>query len=156
MAIIETILRMSLVTALVLAGEIQPDPEFSRLQKVLEGYGFTVKIEPPPIRGAYGMFKSDARTLWIHPITFDLGIAQPTLIHEAVHAAQLCHGGKTVRSLGLTLPPPPMTRRFFLADEGYSRQIEAEAYTVQVQPDGLPLVMSLLQKHCRPVVPKKS
>ncbi len=29
--------------------------------------------------------------------------------------------------------------------EGFSRQIEAEAYTVQVQPDGLNLVISLLK-----------
>ncbi len=144
-------MMFSLLTFLLLASAPPSvEAEFSRLQTILEDYGFQVKIEPTPIRGAYGQLNVDTRTIWIHPIVFELGIARPTLIHEAVHAAQLCRGKKKVQALGLTIPPPPMTRRFFLQYEGYTREIEAEAYTIQVQPDGMELVISLLHQHCAP------
>lgn len=150
MIVIATIIAVSLITQVISDGDLsRSNPDFVRLQRVVEEYNFKVKIEPTPVRGAYGLFDSKTRIIWIHPIVFDLGIARPTLIHEAVHAAQLCYGGKTVKALNLEIEPPPMTRRFFMNYEGFSRQIEAEAYTVQVQPDGVDLVISLLQKHCR-------
>jgi hypothetical protein len=37
------------------------------------------------------------RTLWVHPITFELGISRQTLLHEAVHAAQSCPNGQLSR-----------------------------------------------------------
>ncbi len=134
------------------------DPDFTSLQRLLESFNFKVLIEPTPVRGAYGMLNSKTRTIWIHPVVFDLGIARPTLIHEATHAAQLCKGGNKVEALGLQIQPPPITRNFFLHYEGYTRQIEAEAYTIQVQPDGLNRVTSLLKKYCTPVIttPKKN
>lgn len=125
------------------------DADFSRLQNVLEQYGFKVKLETPPVREAYGMLQTKTKTIWINPIVFDLGIARPTLVHEAVHAAQLCYGKKQVQALGLDMEPPPMTRLYFMRYHSYTRQIEAEAYTVQVQPDGVDLVISLLNKYCR-------
>jgi hypothetical protein len=149
MAISSTIIAVFLITQVTAGGDLAAsNPDFLRLQNVLEGYGFIVKIIPTPVRGAYGLFDSKTRSIWIHPIVFDLGIARPTLIHEAVHAAQLCHGGKTVKALDLGMEPPAITRRFFMNYEGFSRQIEAEAYTIQVQPDGVDLVISLLQKYC--------
>jgi hypothetical protein len=78
-----------------------------------------------------------------------LGIAQPTLVHEAVHAAQLCYGKTKVQALGLEIEPPPMTRLHFMRYHSYTRQIEAEAYTIQVQSDRTDLVIALLNKHCR-------
>jgi hypothetical protein len=125
------------------------DADFSRLQNVLEQYGFKVKLETPPVREAYGMLQTKTKMIWINPIVFDLGIARPTLVHEAVHAAQLCYGKTEVQALGLEMEPPPMTRRFFMRYHSYTRQIEAEAYTIQVQPDGVDLVISLLNKHCK-------
>lgn len=125
------------------------DAEFSRLQNVLEQHGFKVKIEPPPVREAYGMLQSKTKMIWIHPIVFELGIARPTLVHEAVHAAQLCYGKTNVQALGLKMEPPPMTRLYFMRYHSFTRQIEAEAYTIQVQPDGVDLVISLLNKHCK-------
>ncbi|MDV3000923.1 MAG: hypothetical protein N5P05_002529 [Chroococcopsis gigantea SAG 12.99] len=124
------------------------DDEFAELQQLLQSFNFRVLLEPTPVRGAYGMLNIKTRTIWIHPVVFDLGIARPTLIHEATHAAQLCKGGNKVEALGLRMQPPPMTRNFFMHYEGYTRQIEAEAYTIQVQPDGLSLVTSLLKKYC--------
>jgi hypothetical protein len=149
MAIYHTIITVYLGLQIAAGENLSvSNPDFLHLQEVLESYNFTVKISPPTVRGAYGLFDSKTRIIWIHPLVFDLGIARPTLIHEAVHAAQLCHGGKTVKALNLGIEPPPMTRRFFMNYEGFSRQIEAEAYTVQVQPDGIDLVISLLQKYC--------
>jgi hypothetical protein len=145
-----TLIAISLITQLTSGRDLSAsNPDFLRLQKVLEDYNFIVKVAPTPVRGAYGLFDSKTRSIWIDPIVFDLGIARPTLIHEAVHAAQLCYGKKTIKVLNLGMEPPPMTRRFFMNYEGFSRQIEAEAYTVQVQPNGLDVVISLLQKYCR-------
>jgi hypothetical protein len=146
-----TIIKTNLVlgTLLFTLAQSTTNAEFTRLKKVLEQYGFKVKLETPPIREAYGLLESRSKTIWINPIVFDLGIARPTLVHEAVHAAQLCYGKKEVQALGLDLEPPPMTRRHFLQYHSYRRHIEAEAYTVQVQPDGVDLVISLLDKHCK-------
>jgi hypothetical protein len=149
MAIYHTIIAFSLGLQIAAGENLSiSNPDFLRLQTALEKHNFVVKISPPPVRGAYGLFDSKTRIIWIHPLVFDLGIARPTLIHEAVHAAQLCHGGKTVKALNLGLEPPAITRRFFMNYEGFTRQIEAEAYSIQVQPDGLDLVISLLQKYC--------
>lgn len=125
------------------------DAEFSRLQKTLEQYGFKVKIETPAVREAYGLFQSKTKTIWINPIVFDLEIAKPTLVHEAVHATQFCYGKTEVQALGLEIEPPPITRLYFMRYHSYTRQIEAEAYTIQVQPDSVDLVISLLNKYCQ-------
>ena len=124
------------------------DPDFSSLQETLEQYGFQVKLELPPEPGAYGLLNSSSRTIWINPVVFELGIARPTLVHEAVHAAQTCAGGDKLSSLNLKITPPPMTRRYFLRYRASRRHLEAEAYTVQVQPDAVELAISLLHQHC--------
>ncbi len=72
--------------------QTQPSDKFLELKHKLETYDFIVKIEPPPIRGTYGLLKTKSKTIWINPVVFDLRIALPTLIHEATHAAQLCTG----------------------------------------------------------------
>jgi hypothetical protein len=54
----------------------------------LKAHGFKVRFEQPPKIGVYGLFEARSRTLWVHPITFELGISRQTLLHEAVHAAQ--------------------------------------------------------------------
>lgn len=128
----------------------QLSPEFSTLKQRLEKYNFTVKIESPPMRSAYGLLEVKTRTIWIEPIVFDLGIALPTLIHEATHAAQLCGGDGEIRALNLTLSPPNISRPFFTHyNHGLRRHLEAEAYAVQTHPDGYNLVLSLLDKYCK-------
>ena len=52
--------------------------------------GFKIKFETPPKKGVYGLFQSKSKTLWISPITFELGIGRQTILHEATHAAQSC------------------------------------------------------------------
>nr|WP_245927340.1 hypothetical protein [Aphanothece hegewaldii] len=144
-------MKASIILGTLLLSLTSPstDADFSRLQTALEQYGFKVKLETPPVREAYGLFQSKTKTIWINPIVFDLGIARPTLVHEAVHAAQFCYGKTEVQALGLEIEPPPMTRLYFMRYHSYTRQIEAEAYTIQVQPDSVDLVISLLNKHCQ-------
>ena len=133
---------------LLVSTVLSPDAEFVRLHRVLENYGFEVRFELPPRRGAYGLLKHDSKTIWINPVVFELKIAQPTLIHEAVHAAQSCAGEETLKTLGLTIPPPMMTKPFFFRYHSYRRELEAEAYTVQVQSNATDLVLELLDLHC--------
>ncbi|NEP02204.1 MAG: hypothetical protein F6K58_26820 [Symploca sp. SIO2E9] len=125
------------------------DAQFSNLQQVLEQYGFEVRLASPPKRGAYGLLENSTKVIWINPVVFELGIARPTLVHEAVHAAQSCSGGEDLRALNLEMTPPPQTRRFFLRYHSIRRQLEAEAYTVQVQPDGVEKAITLLHQHCQ-------
>jgi len=124
-------------------------PEFRELKKHLENHNFIVKIESPPVRSTYGLLDTKTRTIWIEPLVFELGIALPTLIHEATHAAQLCEGKGQIRALGLPFSPPNISRPFFTHyNHGLRRHLEAEAYAVQTHPDGYNLVISLLDKHC--------
>lgn len=125
-------------------------PQFSELKQRLERYNFTIKIESPPVRSTYGLLEVKTRTIWIEPIVFDLGIALPTLIHEATHAAQLCGGNGEIRALNLPLSPPNISRPFFTHyNHGLRRHLEAEAYAVQTHPDGYHIVISLLDKNCQ-------
>lgn len=129
-------------------GIVSVKERFDQLKLDLEERGFAVALEPPPLEGAYGMLESSSRRIWIHPIVFELGIAVPVLIHEGVHAAQVCAGNGTVAALNLDIDPPNSTRPFFLRYHSYRRNIEAEAYTVQVQPDAYERVGQLLEQHC--------
>jgi len=123
--------------------------EFQQLQRSLENYGFIVRLERPPLRGAYGLLQTASKTIWINPVVFELGNAESTLILEAVHAAQLCAGqGENLRALGLDIPPPALSRRYYLRYHKLRRQLEAEAYTVPAQPNALELATNLLQERC--------
>ena len=127
--------------------------EFNRLQQILINHGFTVKQEIPPKTNnlglrPYGLMNSQTKTIWINPVVFELGNAQAVLIHEAVHAAQTCAGGGQVSLLNLDLDPPQFTRPYFMRYHSYRREIEAQAYTVQVQPDSLAIAIELLEQHC--------
>lgn len=129
--------------------------QFDSLQKTLTDYGFTIKLEIPPYQTQqgirpYGVLSSQTKTIWINPVVFELGNAQATLIHEATHAAQLCAGEGEFKLINLTIKPPKITHPYFLRYHNYQREIEAEAYTVQVQPNSLELVNQLLNKYCSP------
>ncbi|MGK7894909.1 MAG: hypothetical protein AB4372_15145 [Xenococcus sp. (in: cyanobacteria)] len=128
-------------------------PEFDRLEQILISYGFIIKQElPPPINNSgfrpYGLMNSETKTIWINPVVFELGNAQAVLVHEAVHAAQTCAGDGQVSLLNLDLEPPQFTRPYFMRYHSYRREIEAQAYTVQVQPDSLEITIELLEQYC--------
>lgn len=123
-------------------------PDFERLLHVLEQANFVVKLELPPKRGNYGLFEIETRTIWINPVVFELGIAQHTLVHEAVHAAQLCGSHGEIGPLALGLEPPLVVQPYFMRYSGIRRLIEAEAYTVQALENSVDYVIELLNTHC--------
>jgi hypothetical protein len=124
--------------------------DFERLKQILQKYNFPVKLAMPPQTGTYGMLDSKTRTIWINPVVFELRIAEPTLVHEAVHAAQQCAGGDSgqLKPLNLGLEYPKMAYRHFMRYQGDRRHLEAEAYTVQSLPNNIDYTIDLLHKHC--------
>ena len=81
---------------------IQISNELKPLLELLKNKGFHIKYEIPPKRGAYGLFQSKNKTIWISPISFELGIGRQTILHEATHAAQSCQNG-LLSPIGWTL-----------------------------------------------------
>jgi hypothetical protein len=157
-------LKSLLLSSLVLFAQSSTVPEkFVTLKNQLEKYGFSVVIDLPPqtsirqkigfhpsAKRAYGFLDSASRKIWINPVVFDLQIATPTLIHESVHAAQVCSGGGQIKTLDLNIKPIDNARPFFLRYTDVERQeLEKEAYTVQTQPNSFELVTSLLKKNCQ-------
>ena len=125
------------------------ESSFEMLKKQLEQAKFQVILELPPQRGAYGLLKADSKKIWINPVVFDLGIAEQTLIHEAVHAAQVCKGKGKLSLLGLEIDPLIYAQPFFMHyADGDRKQLEREAYAVQTQSNRVELVSSLLKKYC--------
>ncbi|MEA5509131.1 hypothetical protein VB715_05075 [Crocosphaera sp. UHCC 0190] len=123
--------------------------EFTTLKKDLEKAGFEVIFALPPQRGAYGLLQVETKKIWINPVVFDLNISLPTLIHESVHAAQVCAGKGKITTLRLEVEPINYARPFFQQYSDIHRQdLEREAYAVQTQPNSFELALSLLQKHC--------
>ena len=125
------------------------ESSFEMLKKQLEQAKFQVILDLPPQRGAYGLLKADSKTIWINPVVFDLGIAEQTLVHEAVHAAQVCKGKGKLSLLGLEIDPLIYAQPFFMHyADGDRKQLEREAYAVQTQSNRVELVSSLLKKYC--------
>ena len=120
----------------VVAQGITADPEFTNLQQQLTELNFKVLIAPLPQQGAYGLLNASSRTIWIHPLTFDLGIASPVLVHEAVHAAQTCKGNGQLESLELEIEPLIYARPFWMRyGDIYRQDLEREAFAIQTQPN---------------------
>ncbi|MEA5605928.1 hypothetical protein [Nostoc sp. UHCC 0252] len=140
-----------ILNSLMLLSQIpNPDPKFLQLKNQLENLGFHVMIELPPKRGAYGLLRETDKKIWINPVVFDLNIGNQVLIHESVHAAQVCAGKGKIKVLGLDIQPSNYTRPFFLRYRNVHRQeLEREAYAVQSHPLSFELAISLLQKHCK-------
>ena len=125
------------------------ESSFEMLKKQLEQANFQVILELPPQRGAYGLLKADSKKIWINPVVFDLGIAEQTLVHEAVHAAQVCKGKGKLSLLGLEIDPLIYAQPFFMHyADGERKELEREAYAVQTQSNRVELVSSLLKKYC--------
>jgi len=153
-----TMVTAVLVAMLVAAGELDPRPlsalpaDLQPLVAALKAHGFDVRIALPPRTGAYGQFDPRARILWLSPLTFELGIARQTFLHEAVHAIQSCPSG-VVRPLGWTFPLDPAVERGIQAilhlDYPTNREVEREAFGLQGQPDVVPRLLGALRQRCR-------
>ena len=123
--------------------------QFTQLQQTLENHGFTVTLAIPPQPGSYGALEATTRTIWINPVVFDLEIAIPTLVHEAVHAAQLCNGSAgNLTPLNLGLSPYARAYRLYMRYTGIRRTLEMEAYTIQARPDRIEYVTNVLNSRC--------
>ncbi|MFN9546743.1 MAG: hypothetical protein ACK6AD_06695 [Cyanobacteriota bacterium] len=143
---------------LLATGELDPrplsalPPDLQPLATALRAHGFTVHIALPPRTGAYGQFDPRRRTLWISPLSFELGIGRQTFLHEAVHAVQSCPAG-LVRPIGWTFPLDPAVERgiraILLHDYPTNREVEREAFSLQGQPDAVPLLLRALRQRCR-------
>lgn len=135
---------------IILVGQVPiQESSFEMLKKQLEQANFQVILELPPQRGAYGLLKADSKKIWINPVVFDLGIAEQTLVHEAVHAAQVCKGKGKLSLLGLEIDPLIYAQPFFMHyADGERKELEREAYAVQTQSNRVELVSSLLKKYC--------
>ncbi len=140
-----------ILNSLLLLSQIpNREARFSDLKNQLEKKGFQVIIALPPKRGAYGLLRESDKKIWINPVVFELHIGTQTLIHEAVHAAQVCAGKGKIKTLGLDIQPINYARPFFRRYTDVQRQdLEREAYAVQTQPNNFELAVSLLQQHCK-------
>ncbi|MEH2298250.1 hypothetical protein [Nostoc sp.] len=141
----------TLVLASFLVSQLPtPEEKFLNLKIQLEKKGFQVVIELPPKRGAYGLLREADKKIWINPVVFELHIGTQTIIHEAVHAAQVCAGKGKIKVLGLNIQPSNYTRPFFMRYTDVHRQdLEREAYAIQTQPNSYELAVSLLHKYCQ-------
>lgn len=140
---------IALPTIILVAQVPIQESSFEMLKKQLEQADFQVILDLPPQSGAYGLLKSDGKKIWINPVVFELGIAEQTLIHEAVHAAQVCKGKGKFALLGLDIDPLIYAQPFFMHYGDTDRkELEREAYAVQTQPNRVELISSLLKKYC--------
>ncbi|WP_216904115.1 hypothetical protein [Synechococcus sp. CCY 9618] len=143
--------------ALVAGSPLNPMPlsalpaDLQPLVRELGRHGFSVKLAVPPVRGVYGLYQARQRTIWVAPISFELGIARPTFLHEAVHAVQSCPTG-VVAPLGWQLPLAPVVRQqiggiLATAYHG-NKAAEQEAFALQSQPDAVPRLLAALRQRC--------
>lgn len=143
-----------LLTSTLATAPMAPWPaDLQPLLAALNRHRFTLKLQPPPRRGVYGLFDPTRRTIWVAPITIALGIARQTLLHEATHAAQSCPGG-VVRPIGWQLQLSPVIEREItrITHANYGSQqlaIEREAFTVQGQTNAVALIVQALDKRCQ-------
>ena len=114
--------------------------------------GFTIKFEIPPKKGVYGLFQSKSKTLWISPITFELGIGRQTILHEATHAAQSCPYGK-LTPVGFVFSTSRFIRNEIQANliKNYNSNqymIEKEAFSVQGNENAVDLLSKSIKQRC--------
>lgn len=156
---------MALLASLVVGGgpwlaqgELAPRPlsalpaDLQPLAQALLARGFHVRLALPPRAGAYGQFDPRSRTLWISPLSFELGIGRQTFLHEAAHAIQSCPSG-VVRPIGWAYSLDPAVERGIQAilfhDYPTNRQVEAEAFGIQGQADAVSRLLQALRQRCR-------
>ena len=151
-------LTAAVSAGVLLAGELDPrplsalPPDLQPLVKALQRHGFRVQVAMPPQPGAYGQFDPRSRSLWISPLSLELGIGRQTFLHEAVHAVQSCPTG-VVRPIGWSFPLDPAVERginvTLYHNYPTNKAVEREAFTVQGQADAVPLLLEALHRRCR-------
>ena len=135
------------------SSSFQISEDLETLLELLHKKGFTVKFQKPPKKGVYGLFQTEKKTLWVSPISFELGIGRQTLLHEATHAAQSCPYD-SLTPIGWQLPISPLIKREIksVLYNNYDNRkyiIEKEAFTLQGQKNAVALLFEAINQRCK-------
>ncbi len=127
--------------------------ELRPLAESLRQHGFRIRLAPPPSRGSYGEFVLNSRTLWIAPLSFELGIGKQVFLHEATHAVQSCPHG-VLTPVGWKLPLAPVVSQeisgILMNNYRHGRQlVEQEAFALQGQADAIARLQRALAARCQ-------
>ena len=149
----------ALAMAMLLCGAAQSsvrendlDQDLQVLVRALRSIDYDVRFEKTPIPGKYGLTNAKKKTIWVAPITMEMGIFRKTLIHEAVHAVQSCKTGKFI-PIGLELSVGPVIEQaiksnLYLNYPRKSHKIEKEAFLMQAQEKPIPIILETLNQKC--------
>ena len=134
------------------AAEVVLAEDLNSLRKTLSEAGYDVRIQNPPMEGAYGLVNIKKKTIWIAPIAKEMGIFRTTFIHESVHAAQGCKTGE-FEPIGWNLEVDEAVRvsiESILYRQYPSNKfdIEREAFLMQGQPDAITRIQRILKENC--------
>ena len=134
------------------AAEVVLPDDLNSLRRSLSEAGYEVKLQKPPMEGAYGLVNKKSKTIWIAPIAKEMGVFRTTFIHESVHAAQACKTGE-FEPIGWNLVVDEAVR--VLIESILYRQypstkfdIEREAFLMQGQPDAITRIQKVLKDNC--------
>ena len=133
-------------------GEKKLDQDLQDLLKALRSINYNVRFEKTPITGKYGLTDAKNKTIWVAPITIEMGIFRKTLIHEAVHAVQSCQSGKFM-PIGWELSVSPVIEQsiksnLYLNYPRKSHIIEKEAFLMQAQEKPIPMILETIKTRC--------
>ena len=133
-------------------GEKKLDQDLQDLVKALRSINYNVRFEKTPITGKYGLTDAKNKTIWVAPITIEMGIFRKTLIHEAVHAVQSCQSGKFM-PIGWELSVSPVIEQsiksnLYLNYPRKSHIIEKEAFLMQAQSKPIPMILETIKTRC--------
>ena len=149
----------ALAIALLVCGAAQSsirekklDQDLQDLVKALRSINYNVRFEKTPITGKYGLTDAKNKTIWVAPITIEMGIFRKTLIHEAVHAVQSCQSGKFM-PIGWELSVSPVIEQsiksnLYLNYPRKSHIIEKEAFLMQAQEKPIPMILETIKTRC--------
>ena len=155
------VLRNSALTmAMLLCGAAQSsvrekdlDQDLQELVKALRSIDYDLRFEKTPIPGKYGLTNAKKKTIWVAPITIEMGIFRKTLIHEAVHAVQSCKTGKFI-PIGWELSVSAVIEQsiksnLYLNYPRKSHKIEKEAFLMQAQEKPIPIILETINQKCK-------
>ena len=126
--------------------------DLNSLRLSLSEAGYEVRIQKPPMEGAYGLVNKKSKTIWIAPIAKEMGVFRTTFIHESVHAAQTCKTGD-FEPIGWNLEVDDAVRLsiesiLYRSYPSNKFDIEREAFLMQGQPDAINRIQKVLNENC--------
>ena len=134
------------------AAKVELTENLNSLRKSLSDAGYDVRIQKPPMEGAYGLVNIKKKTIWIAPIAKEMGVFRTTFIHESVHAAQACKTGE-FEPIGWNLEVDEAVRVsiesiLYRVYPSSKFDIEREAFLMQGQPDAIAKIQKVLKENC--------